>query len=71
MRIEYDKQADAVYVAFQGRKYVVRTREIEPGVYVDLDDRSRVIGFEILSVSKRYRPASFRRAKLENIAMAR
>lgn len=70
MKIEYDQQADALYLAVQPRKYVSRSREIEPGVVVDLDENGKVIGFEVLSVSKRYKPNQFRKVTLENIAVA-
>lgn len=69
MKIEYDEQADALYLAVQERKYVDRSREVEPGVVVDLDKQGKVIGFEVLSVSKRYTPRQFRRARLENVAV--
>ena len=71
MKIEYDEQADALYLAVQDRKYVSRSREVEPGVVVDLDDKGHVIGFEVLGVSKRYRPQQFRCASLENVVLAR
>ena len=70
MKIEYDQKADALYMAVRQRKYVQRSREIEPGVIVDLDDKGQVIGFEVLSVSKRYKPSEFKQVTLENIAVA-
>lgn len=71
MRIEYDPQADALYIAVQEQIYVDRSREIEPGVVVDLDNQGRVIGFEVLSVSRRYKADQFKKATLENVALAR
>lgn len=70
MKIEYDQKADALYMAVQQRKFVERSREVEPGVVVDLDNKGRVIGFEVLSVSKRYKPSEFKQVTLENIAVA-
>lgn len=70
MKIEYDQRADALYVAVQPRTYVAHSREIEPGLVVDLDDRGRMVGFEVLAVSKRYKPSQFRQVTLENVAVA-
>lgn len=70
MKIEYDEQADALYLAVQDRKYVERSKEIEPGVVVDLDGQGKVIGFEVLSVSKRYKRDQFLTATLEGVAVA-
>lgn len=52
--IEYDKTADALYLRLQKNKKVARTREIEDGLVVDLDNRGKVIGIEVLDVSSRY-----------------
>lgn len=52
--IEYDKTADALYLRLQKNKKVARTREIEDGLVVDLDNKGKVIGIEILDVSSRY-----------------
>jgi uncharacterized protein YuzE len=56
MRIEYDQEARAVYVAlFEGVH--ARTVEVEPlRVYVDVDAEGRTLGVEFLSFGdfKRY-----------------
>lgn len=56
MRITYDPAADAMYLyltehAAKGPD-VARTEEAAAGVMLDLDSESRVIGIEILSVSR-------------------
>lgn len=50
----YDPEADALYVrlAPKGTK-VAETREVEPGVMLDLDGTGKVIGIEILDVRSR------------------
>jgi uncharacterized protein YuzE len=50
----YDPEADALYVrvAPKGTR-VAETREIEPGVMLDVDDKGRVIGIEVLGVKAR------------------
>lgn len=50
----YDPEADALYVrvAPKGTK-IAETREIEPGVMIDLDAGGRVVGIEVLGVKAR------------------
>lgn len=52
MKLEYDPQADALYISFQ-KKPVNKSREISPGLILDLDKQGKPIGLEILDVSKR------------------
>ena len=58
MKIEYDKEADALYIQFQKKK-VALTKEIEEGINVDLDRDGKVIGIEIIGVSERYKLKDF------------
>ena len=46
MKIEYDREVDALYVRLQ-EKYVARTVEIEEGLNLDLDDNGKLVGLEI------------------------
>lgn len=58
MRIEYDHQADAVYIYLSSRKEKVwKSREVQPGVVLDLNKKKDVIGIEVLDVSSRFKPA--------------
>lgn len=52
MRIEYDSEADALYIQFRQTK-PVENLDVEEGLTVDLDDQKRLIGIEILHVSRR------------------
>ena len=55
MRVTYDPAADAMYLYLTERAEgfeVARTEEVAAGVMLDLDGESRVIGIELLSVSK-------------------
>ena len=52
MRIEYDKEADALYIQLR-EAHVDDNIDIEEGVTVDLDERSHIIGIEILDASKK------------------
>ena len=53
MKIEYDKEADAIYIQIQ-EKEVATSREIEDGVIIDFDEDKKVIGFEVLNASKKF-----------------
>ena len=53
MKIEYDREVDALYIRIQ-EKRVAHTREIEEGINIDLDDDGKVIGLEIIGATERY-----------------
>ena len=53
MKIEYSKEADAMYVYFK-EDFVARSTEIEDGILIDFDERGQLIGFEVLDVSRRF-----------------
>lgn len=52
MKIDYDKEVDALYIQFLNEK-VSETEEVEPGIIVDFSGDGRVLGIEILNASKR------------------
>ena len=57
MKIEYDHRADTLYIYLSSRKEKVwKSREIEPGVILDLGKKKDVIGIEMLDVSRRFKP---------------
>jgi uncharacterized protein YuzE len=51
MKLQYDSKADAAYIKFNDAD-VADSEEIRPGVVVDYDADARVIGIEILHLSK-------------------
>jgi uncharacterized protein YuzE len=53
MKIEYDKEVDALYIRIQEKK-VARTQEVSDGVNLDFDGEGRLIGLEVLGASRRY-----------------
>ena len=57
MRIHYDSAEDAVYIRFHETPYF-ESDEVRRGVIMDYDEGGRVIGLEVLNVSKNL-PASF------------
>lgn len=52
MKLEFDPIADAAYFEISVAE-VVTTKEIEPGIIGDYDAEGRLVGIEVLSVSKR------------------
>ena len=52
MKIEYDQQADAMYIRLRAGT-VVESDEVRPGVVFDFDTDGRVLGIEMLDVSQR------------------
>jgi uncharacterized protein YuzE len=52
LKIEYDLQADAIYIRFCAGS-VVESQEIRPGVVFDFDLEGKVLGIEMLDVSER------------------
>lgn len=52
MRISYDARADALYIKFQ-EGAASRTRKVEEGLLVDLDENGRLYGIEIIGMKGR------------------
>lgn len=68
MKIEYDKEVDAIYIRIQ-EKTVARTREIEEGVNLDFDDQGRVIGLEIIGATDKYSLEDIFNVATENLIL--
>jgi uncharacterized protein YuzE len=58
----YDPEADAIYIEIGTGKYD-HTEEAGPFIY-DVDEAGRVLGIEILSVSKVLAPGEWQKARL-------
>ena len=52
MKISYDPKADALYIKFQ-EGTATRTRKVEEGLLVDVDENGRLFGIEILGMKGR------------------
>ena len=50
-KVEYDQNADAMYIWLRKAKYEI-SEEIAENVIIDLSKDGRIIGIEILDVSK-------------------
>lgn len=52
MRIEYDREADALYIQLR-EVYVEDNIDIEEGISIDLDEKRHIVGIEVLDASKK------------------
>ena len=52
MQIEYDKEADALYIEFKPGK-VEKTEEVDKDTFIDYFSDGTVKGIEVLSASKK------------------
>jgi len=66
MRIEYDKEADALYIQLREAK-VDDNIDIEEGVTVDLDGKKHIVGIEILDASKKLSLRDLINITIENL----
>lgn len=52
MKQRIDKAADALYLRRDDAK-IIESEQVAPGVIVDFDSKNRVVGLEVLHVSRR------------------
>lgn len=50
MKLEYDRQADAIYITLRDSQ-VVTTQEVDDNVVIDVDQSGKIVGIELLFVS--------------------
>ena len=65
MKATYDPLADAVSITFKTGK-VVKTKEVSPGVLLDVDKKGNPLYLEVLDASKRFKNT---RHDLDKISM--
>jgi uncharacterized protein YuzE len=68
MKIEYDREVDAVYIYIQ-HKEVAKTIEISDGVNIDLDEDGKLIGIEIIDATERYPLPDIFNLSTENLVL--
>lgn len=68
MKIEYDREVDAVYIYLQ-QKQVVKTIELSDVVKVDLDEEDNLIGIEVLDATQRYSLADIFNISTKNLIL--
>ena len=70
MRITYDEEADALYIAFGEGPATVQ--EVAEGIAFDWDGEGKLLGIEILDAGKRLAdPEALRRFALEALRVLR
>ncbi|GIW07181.1 MAG: hypothetical protein KatS3mg060_1986 [Dehalococcoidia bacterium] len=67
MMLNVDRQADAQYLALSGAR-ANRSEEISSGIILDCDEQDRVVGIEVLYVSKRAPKTALRRLLFESVS---
>jgi uncharacterized protein YuzE len=65
MKIEYDQEADALYIQFR-RVLVKDNLDVDGGVTVDLDKEGHIVGIEILGARKRLGVNAIANIRIEN-----
>ena len=68
MKIEYDQEADALYIQLRAVEPDDNI-DIEEGVTVDLDKEGHIIGIEILDASERLGLESLLNISIENMPL--
>lgn len=70
MKIEYDQEADALYIQLRQAE-AEDNIDIEEGVTVDLDKDGHIIGLEILDASERLELSNLVNITIENLPLAK
>ena len=68
MKIEYDQEADALYIQFRD-VHPEDNIDVEDGVTVDMDGEGHIIGLEVLNAAKRFGLASLLKVSIENLPL--
>jgi len=66
MEITYDKEADAVYIEFDSGEFA-SNKKIDDDTIIDLDKNGKILGIELLNVSKRMSKDFFSDIRVKNL----
>lgn len=66
MKIEYSKDADALYIHLRDAP-VAESRDVEEGVILDLDLDGHIVGLEVLDASERLGLNNLVNVSIENL----
>ena len=67
MKIEYDKDADAVYIEFKDGEFS-KNKKIDNDTIIDFDKDNNILGIEIINVSKRMPKDFLTNIEVKNIS---
>jgi len=70
MKIEYSKEADALYIRLREVR-IEDSMDIEEGVTVDLDEKGHIVGIEILDASEKMNLSDLVNVSIENLPIDR
>ena len=68
MKIEYDREVDALYIRIQ-EKEVSQTKEVAEGINLDIDKDGKIIGLEIMGAAERYSLKDIFNISTENLVL--
>jgi uncharacterized protein YuzE len=70
LKIEYDREADALYIQLR-EAYVEDNIDIEEGITLDVDENRHIVGIEILGASKKLSLRDMVNITIENLPVDR
>jgi len=69
VKIEYDPEADALYIQIREAVRPSDNIDIEEGVTVDVDEHGHIVGLEVLDASKRLSPSDLTSITIERLPL--
>ena len=69
MKITFDKEADAVYIEISEEEFF-GNKKIDDETIIDLDKNGKIIGIELLNVSKRMSKDFLSDIRVQNLAFS-
>lgn len=69
MKITFDKEADAMYIEVSGEEFA-KNKKIDSETIIDLDKKGKIIGIELLNVSKRMAKDFLSDIRVQNLVSA-
>jgi len=69
MEISFDREAEAMYIAFRKGEFS-KNRKIDDSMVIDLDKGGNILGIELLNVSKRIPKESLAQVNVKNLLAA-
>lgn len=69
MEIRYDKEADAMYIELQKGKFA-KNKKVDDIMVIDMDKAGKLLGIELLNVSKQVPAESLAEVHVKNMVAA-
>jgi uncharacterized protein YuzE len=64
MKVHFDRESDALYFRLDDSR-IVESEEVNPGIVLDFNEQSQVVGIEILDAGKRVPESSLKQMHFE------